>query len=129
MNTQFDKSDILSIFIIPEYNIRLVLYYLGGNNVGYEMFKDNNVLFSGDDFKPSILYPIDSIQSPLSLMGFLTVQRWDTDDDYFKNYTVEQLEFADSFECEQIKVLLSDLEDDNSEYHNNALERIVFTHE
>lgn len=129
MNTQFNKSDILSTFIIPEYNIRLVLYYLGGDNVGYEMFKDNSVLFSGNDFRPSILYPIDSIQSSLSLMGFLTLQRGDVEDNYFKNYTKKQKAFSDSFECEQIKVLLSDLEDGNSEYHNNALKRIVFTHE
>lgn len=128
MNTQFNKSDILSTFIIPEYNIRLVLYYLGGDNVGYEMFKDNNILFSGNDFKPSVLHPIDDIQSSISLMGFLTVQRWDIDDSYFKNYTLEQLKFADSFECEQIKLLISDLEDGNNEYYYNALERIIFSH-
>lgn len=62
------------------------------------------VLFEGSDFAGSPLCSDDSDQTIACLMGFLTLRPSDTDADYFKDYTPEQLDFcsqhAESLACE-----------------------------
>ena len=62
------------------------------------------VLFEGSDFAGSPLHSDDSDATVATLMGFLTLKPGDTDADYFKDYTPEQLDFcrqhAESLACE-----------------------------
>lgn len=104
----------------PEYKIDLLLVYTGGPKVQYYMFFNNEIIFSGNDFRPSPLYNIDDLESAVSLLAFLTLQKGDTDDKYFENYTPEQINFSAKFETEQLKGMVSDFDFTNSEYHKRA---------
>jgi hypothetical protein len=68
--------------------------------LGYELHITESgkrrLLFSGDEFSPSPLAAIDSDESVECLMGYLTLRPGDTDADYFKDYTADQLRY-----CEQ----------------------------
>jgi hypothetical protein len=82
----------------------LKLFDLGRGRVdriGYELkmkFGDRTVvLFAGDDFRPSPLHAIDSDETVVGLMSFLTLQKGDTDAEYFRNYTPAQLEFSEQY--------------------------------
>lgn len=79
-------------------------YYLIAPDTGY-------IIFQGNDFFTSPLHKPISMDSALSLMSFLTCRPSDTDDDYFKDYTPDQLRFAQSAECEQLACTISDLEE------------------
>jgi len=56
---------------------------------------DGEVIFEGADFCCSPLCAIDSDDCLRALLGFLTLQPGDTDEDYFDAYTDRQLEFAE----------------------------------
>jgi len=68
--------------------------------IGYELKQHENgkttVLFTGTDFKCSPMDAEDSDESVEALMGFLTLRRGDTDAEYFKDYTAEQIEFTET---------------------------------
>lgn len=96
--------------------IQLYLIYRGGPNVEYYAFRDGKVLFHGDDYKPAPAHSVDGIESMIDLLGFLTSQPGDTDREYFKNYTAEQMEWSTSTECEHLSLLLSDYEQGHKEY-------------
>jgi hypothetical protein len=51
-------------------------------------------LFEGSDFRCSPLHGIDSDDTIKSLMGFLTLRPGDTDQEYFDDYTPEQLKYC-----------------------------------
>lgn len=53
------------------------------------------VLFRSErDYGCAPGHPIDSEDSVRGLLGFLTLQPGDTDDEYFEDYTEEQMAFA-----------------------------------
>jgi hypothetical protein len=52
------------------------------------------VIFKGESFGASPLYPIDSEETVRTLLGFLSLRPGDTDPDYFDGYTPDQLAFA-----------------------------------
>lgn len=56
----------------------------------------SDLLFAGNDFYGSPLHASDSDESTAALMSFLTARPGDTDEEYFENYTSEQIEY-----CEQ----------------------------
>ncbi len=114
-----ELTDKLCELSLDGFNAKLELYYIGTRNVGYKFYYKEKVLFQGDDYKPAIMRNIDDLESCIDLLGFLTVQPGDTDDEYFSNYTPDQLEFANSYDAEQLKGLVSDFEN-NDEYSANA---------
>lgn len=61
----------------------------------YQLKQGGKLLFSGEDFGPAPMHCIDSDHAVEALMSFLTLRPGDTDEDYFKNYTPEQLAFCD----------------------------------
>jgi hypothetical protein len=81
--------------------------------LGYRLTSpEGAVLFEGDDYSPVPSLAIDSDESLRGLCGFLFLRPGDTDDEYFENYTPEQLEFARSSECEALAMYgLEDIED------------------
>lgn len=100
---------------IDEYNVKVYLTYIGSERVNYKMFWKDELLFSGDDYKPSPLYNQDSIEAVVSLLDFLTLQEGDVERDYFKNYTEKQIEWRESKDCEDLKYLVLDFENDNDD--------------
>lgn len=76
--------------------------------VGYRltMLQDGRrtVLFQGEDFGCAPMDSIDSDAAVEGVMSFLTLRPGDTDDEYFADYTPEQLEYcsrhAEALSCE-----------------------------
>lgn len=107
---------------LPALSVYLI--YKGGEKCEYYAFLNHpitkgagwkyepypTVLFHGTDYKPSPLHYVDAIESVIGLLAFLTCKPGDTDDDYFKDYTVDQLAWANSIECEHLQGLVSDFE-------------------
>lgn len=73
-------------------------------NLGYCLYQDGNLLFSGDDYGCAPGHAIDSDSAVEGIMGYLTLRPGDTDDEYFENYTDAQREFceqhAEALACE-----------------------------
>lgn len=65
--------------------------------LAYVFRQDGNVIFRGADFGCSPMNAIDSAECIIALLGFLSLQDGDTDDDYFADYTPEQLEWRDEY--------------------------------
>ena len=91
----------------PKYDFKQEKY-----GISYKFYVKDVLLFSGDDFYLSPLYAMDSEMGILSLLNFLTLQPGDTDEEYFQNYTQEQLDWSDSFECESLGCYLLDREEE-----------------
>ena len=81
-----------------------------GDRMEYEFVFDEEELFSGSDFKPSPLVEACGREAAISLLGFLTLQKGDTDSSYFDKYTERQLKWAASFECETLGCYIHDEE-------------------
>ena len=69
----------------------------GKAKLGY-MFHDldGKVLFMGEDYHCSPCHAIDSDDSVRGILCFLTLRPGDTDDEYFAEYTPDQLDFANT---------------------------------
>lgn len=64
-------------------------------------------LFAGADFFPGAFVCPDSDDAIRSLMSFLTLRQGDTDEEYFANYTQDQIDFcsnhAEALDCEVMR--------------------------
>jgi hypothetical protein len=81
----------------------------GRTCIAYELREPSgDVLFAGDDFRPSPLHADESDKALRALLGFLTLRPGDTDREYFADYTARQLAFAKSSACELLAFLYSD---------------------
>jgi hypothetical protein len=118
-------NNILAILSIPDHNIVLTIFdYPSYKGTGilqrsyykYSMTLHGVELFSGDDYSPSPMDSAESLDSLLGLLSFLTVRPGDTEEEYFKDYTPLQLEFCNSYLCEELQSLPYDRE--NGEFHN-----------
>lgn len=126
------KSDneFLSGLEIPEYNVSVYLTHIGSDKVQYDMFWNGKLIFTGDDYRPSPMYPgQDSIEAIVALLDFFVLQIGDIDRSYFEKYTPEQVEWRESKDCEELKILTLDFSNDNDELdetdaHNDA--RVFF---
>lgn len=118
-NSLMKDENFLSSLNLPD-SLHVILIWKGGEKVSYYAFLKGELLFQGDDFKPSPLHGYDTINTMVDLLGFLTVKEFDTDAEYFANYTPEQIAFRDSFACEELGGYVSDFED--GEYSQQAKE-------
>lgn len=84
---------------------------LGKSILAYELKDGRKVIFSGDDFACSPLHGIDSLDTVVSLLGFLTLKPGDTDREYFDKYTPDQLEWCQSFRCDLLSLIQLELEE------------------
>src|SRR4051812_567930 len=103
------KKDILKIWKRQGY--RLTLYYLGGERIGYRFTDNGKLIFEGKDSRPSPMYGIDSLESVYALLSFLSLRPGDTDSDYFKSYTKDQLQWCESYRAETLSLLVNDFEE------------------
>ena len=85
----------------------------GGSWLAYELHVDGELIFSGNDYSPSPMQKLDvkSLEIVSGLLGFLSLQEGDTDDEYFEDYTEKQMEFAQSYRCEVLSYYVCDMED------------------
>jgi hypothetical protein len=78
----------------------LKLYCIGLERIGYVLtmreHRKTVTLFAGEDFRPSPMHSIDGDDAVKALMGFLTMREGDTDDEYFADYTPQQLDYCSS---------------------------------
>jgi hypothetical protein len=102
-------KDILKIWKRNGY--RLTLYYQGSNRLGYRFSDQGKMIFQGEDFKPSPLYAIDSLAAVYGLLSFLSLRPGDTDKEYFKDYTPDQINWCTSIRAEYLALLVSDFEE------------------
>ena len=118
--------NILSKLTFPEHGLELIIYDRPSYNgtgilrrvyLPYNMMVNGEVLFSGSDFSPSPMDAIDSIDALICLLSFLTVRPGDMDDDHFKDYTLAQLDFANSNQCEDLQALPYDFEAGELDYY------------
>jgi hypothetical protein len=58
----------------------------------YALRDEGEIIFTGADFSAPVGWTGQEIVS--NLMGFLTLQPGDTDDEYFQNYTPRQLDWC-----------------------------------
>lgn len=73
----------------------------------YRVVTPTGVVFEGNQYRPSPLNYGDTGKILDGLIFFLCVRPGDTDQEYFKDYTPEQIEWANSWECEFISADLS----------------------
>ena len=95
-----------------EYGKHILAYKL------YDHLYDNNnyplqrhLIFLGSDFCCSPLHATDSMETVISLLGFLSLVEGDTDNEYFDNYTDFQKGWRDSNRCEELQMIMYDLEE------------------
>lgn len=67
------------------------------------------VVFSGSDLGCSPMHAPESKENAVALLTFLTLRKGDTDDDYFGDYTPEQLEWIDTGDCDDLSTFGYDL--------------------
>lgn len=76
-------------------NRKAILGYRFG--VGWLLDRNKHTVFAGEDFHCSPLHATDSDETMKAIMDFVTLKPGDTDDDYFKDYTQEQLDFVEQY--------------------------------
>jgi hypothetical protein len=96
-------------FKTADCTYRLLLSVNTDNRLAYRLYQDDCLLFDGDDLKASPIHAIDSDDTVMALMTFLTLSPGDVDDEYFDKYTQEQLDFANG-DAEYLSVYPHDFE-------------------
>lgn len=71
---------------------------------------DGTVLFKGDDFGCAPSHKPESKAASITLLGFLTLKPGDTDDDYFNDYTPEQMTWCESVDAEDLASIVYEFE-------------------
>lgn len=106
-------DNLLCSLDLKLFNIKAFLIYQGTDKLKYYVFRGDKLFFYGNEFRPAPAYGIDSLEAIVSLLGFITLGIHDTDTEYFKEYTPEQLEWANGYgDREQLSGLLSDFDND-----------------
>lgn len=102
-------KDILKVW--KRDGFRLTLYYTGGERLEYRFTDKGKVIFTGNDYRPSPMHAIDSLESVYGLLGFLSLQPGDTDKEYFDKYSEDQLAWSESGRAEELSLLVNDFEE------------------
>jgi hypothetical protein len=99
---------------------------MGKSRLAYDFRKedDKEPLFSGDDFFCGMFTAIDSDESMLCLLCFLTLKPGDTDKEYFEEYNENQLAWANSSECENMSYDVTLLENPNDNEEEYTFEQV-----
>lgn len=89
------EETMIALFTFGDPNIFQLKLEQSNGKLTYELKHNDKVMFSGNDYKPSPMYDPLSEESARRIIGFLSCRPgWDTDDEYFQDYTEEQKEFA-----------------------------------
>lgn len=106
--TLYEEGDAM-VWVLDEHTLQMEHTGRYDENmrpiIHYRFDTDGEVIFQGEDFRPSAFDAWDSYTSVLGLLGFLTLLPGDTDAEYFADYTPEQMEWAEEY-AEGLSVLL-----------------------
>lgn len=80
----------------------------GKHILGYKFYDGKELVFEGQDFHCSPMHSIDSKETIMALLGFLSCKPGDVDEEYFASYTPRQLDWANSARCEELSYLVND---------------------
>ncbi len=117
-------DNLLCSLDLKLFNLKAFLVYQGTDKVKYFVFRGEKLFFAGNDFRPAPMHGIDSLEAITSLLGFICVGIHDTESEYFKEYTPEQLEWAKgNGDREQLSGLLSDLDNSAEPKHQASAKR------
>ena len=122
------ENELISTLEIGNIKVYLGDYANTRNNrlnYSYLLKWNDKPIFCTDDYSPSPLHEVNSVDAIVGLLGFLCVQDGDVEEDYFKSYTKEQIAFRDSNDCENLNCIISDFEDSGSEYYQESLETLT----
>jgi hypothetical protein len=86
----------------------------GQSRLAYELKDGRKVIFAGEDFAGSPMHSDDSLETVASLLGFLTCKPGDTDSEYFDKYTEDQMDWCQSFRCEELAMIQYEIEERRS---------------
>jgi hypothetical protein len=80
----------------------------GRRYIGYVLSVDDEKIFTGTDYSPSPLMAQDDIENVMGLLGYLTLTDEDIEEEYFEDYSDEQLEWRDSEVAKELRYLMND---------------------
>lgn len=109
------RKDIIKIW--RKNGFRLTMWdtgrrdHRGQAKIGYRFCDRGKLIFTGEDFCASPLHADDSRESVYALLGFLSCRPGDTDAEYFKEYTPDQMAWARSYRAELLGSLVFDFEE------------------
>lgn len=83
----------------------------GKDILAYQLYHHDVLIFQDEGFCPGRGMSIDGDEAVGGLLGFLSLKPGDTDFEYFKDYTPEQMEFAQAH-GEELRYLAMTLEED-----------------
>ena len=84
----------------------------GHAQVAYYLARpDGSRVFEGKDFGTPSHMCADGPEAATSILSFLTVQPGDVEEEYFDNYTPEQLDWRQSEEAEDLSLFALELEE------------------
>ncbi len=69
----------------------------GQTYIAYHFHHNDELIFEGEEFAGSPMHADDSLDTVGALLGFLSLRSGDTDEDYFEDYTEEQIAWRDEF--------------------------------
>jgi len=86
---------------------------MGKHILRYEFKVGRVLIFEGADFHcpPSIC--VDSLKAAYSILSFLCLRPGDVEKEYFSDYNMEQLAWANSTDCEYLQCIVCDWEEKN----------------
>lgn len=105
------------------HSLKVETFYAGNNKLPVKVYIDNKLVHE-DIFTPGSAIAIDSTNAMVDLLGFLTLQKGDTDAQYFLTRNAPKLDrWANrNIECSLIQMLLLDWEQkDNEEYRKENM--------
>lgn len=80
---------------------------IGQTYLAYELFDGAKRIFTGDRYRVAPAHADDSMASVYGLLGFLSLKHGDTDDEYFKDYTPDQLAWTESGRAEDLGLIVA----------------------
>lgn len=110
-----NDENLLSSLELEDLQVSAYLAYRGSNKPKYYFFYKGELLFEGNDYRPSMVNDIDSLECMVGLLGFLTLKQGDVSPDFFHDYTPHQLAWCETFECDELRLLIGDFEMDGEE--------------
>lgn len=113
-----EHPNLLSSLDLPDYNVKVRIVY-NGNPVRILMYWNDELLFDWPEFRPAG-HEYVNMETMVDALGFICVTP-DYGCDITDNYTDKQLKWCSSNDRENLNLLVSDYEDNDSEYHNDAL--------
>lgn len=118
------KTELTNTELMLRYQadgVTCSIYWNGGNKCSYIFESEGVELTRGNDFKPSPMHYIDSIETMVSLLSFMAVKPGDTDDDYFKYHSDAFMDWLETDRRDALNLMISDFEDTDSEWHTEAV--------